>query len=82
MSAAIEHLNSADPLLLPREAAHIVRLAVSTLAKKRRNGQGPRYVLLSNRRVAYRMSSLQAWLAERERTHHQPEADGPGGLPF
>ena len=82
---AIDQVHITDPLLLPPEAAPIVRLAVSTLAKKRRNGQGPRYVMLSNRRVGYRLSALQAWLAERERsstvdppnTNQPPEAPSP-----
>jgi predicted DNA-binding transcriptional regulator AlpA len=64
----------ADPLLPPWQAAIIVGLSPSTLAKRRMDGTGPVYVRLSATRVAYRRSALDAWLATRERTSTGVEA--------
>lgn len=65
-----------DPLYRPLEAAAVLRLSVSALAKLRMEpGRGPRFIRLSANRVAYRRSALNAWLAERERgsTHDDLE---------
>ena len=59
---------SPDDLLSPREAAPLVRLAESTLAKMRQRGDGPAYIQISKRRVAYRLSAIDSWLKARERT--------------
>ena len=45
-------------------AAHYLGLAESTLEKARVTGSGPRYLKL-NRAVRYRVSDLDAWMAER-----------------
>ena len=58
---------AADPLMPPWQAAVVVGLSPSTLAKRRMDGTGPVYVRLSATRVAYRRSALDAWLAARER---------------
>ena len=47
-----------------REAARIVGLSESTLAKLRLNGNGPVYCKLG-RRVVYRPSDLEQWLQSR-----------------
>ena len=57
------------PRVLPnvvtaRAAAKLVGLSESTLAKLRLNGNGPPYCKLG-RRVVYRPSDLDAWLASR-----------------
>jgi predicted DNA-binding transcriptional regulator AlpA len=46
------------------EAAKLVGLAPSTLAKLRLNGNGPLYCKLG-RRVVYRRADLEAWLQSR-----------------
>ena len=46
------------------EAAKIVGLAPSTLAKLRLNGNGPTYCKLG-RRVVYRLTDLEQWLQSR-----------------
>lgn len=56
-----------DPLVTPWQAAARIGLSPSTLAKRRMNGTGPRFIRLSATRVAYRQSAIDAWLAERER---------------
>ncbi len=55
-------------LLTPREAAAMLRLAESTLAKQRQRGNGPPYILISARRIRYELGALQRWLAARART--------------
>ena len=50
--------------LMAGEAAKLLGLAPSTLAKLRLNGDGPIYCKLG-RRVVYRKEDLEAWLATR-----------------
>jgi predicted DNA-binding transcriptional regulator AlpA len=47
-----------------REAARLVGLSESTLAKLRLNGNGPTYCKLG-RRVVYRPADLEEWLQSR-----------------
>jgi predicted DNA-binding transcriptional regulator AlpA len=49
-------------LLSPRELAEYLRISNSTLQRWRKIGEGPLHVKLSARRVAYRWSTIQAWL--------------------
>ena len=49
------------------EAARYIGLSASTLSKLRVFGGGPVYLKL-NRRVAYDVRALDAWLKVRERT--------------
>jgi hypothetical protein len=54
-----------DPITLTAiEAASVLRLAPSTLAKLRLGGEGPVYCKLG-RRVVYRRADLAAWLETR-----------------
>jgi predicted DNA-binding transcriptional regulator AlpA len=46
------------------EAARLVGLSMSTLAKLRLNGNGPLYIKLG-RRVVYRVTDLDQWLQSR-----------------
>lgn len=46
-------------------AAHYVALAESTLQKKRLTGDGPAFVKVGPRAVAYRKADLDSWLAAR-----------------
>jgi predicted DNA-binding transcriptional regulator AlpA len=50
--------------LMCRDAARIVGLSESTLAKMRLNGNGPTYCKLG-RRVVYRLADLEQWLESR-----------------
>ena len=52
-------------LLNVRDAAARIGLSVSTLNKYRCSGDGPRYVRLGKRRVAYPVAELDAWVAAR-----------------
>lgn len=61
-----------DDIVGTRDAARILGFAMSTLAKRRLNwrspADGPPFIRLSTRKVGYRRSALNAWLAERERS--------------
>lgn len=46
------------------EAAEVLRLSERTLEKQRLDGTGPKFVK-AGRRVLYRDSDIEVWLAER-----------------
>jgi predicted DNA-binding transcriptional regulator AlpA len=52
-------------LLRPPEAAPYIGLSVSTLAKQRLRGDGPKFVRLSPRAVGYLQADLDEWIASR-----------------
>ena len=55
------------PTVLPAsDAARVLGLSQSTLAKLRLTGNGPAYCKLG-RRVVYRPDDLSEWLAEKRR---------------
>ena len=49
-------------VMRPPRAAEYLGLAISTLAKRRLTGNGPRFVRLSPRAIAYLRSDLDDWL--------------------
>lgn len=55
------------PRVSVQGASQLTGLAVSTLNKMRVRGDGPPYMKLGRKRVAYDVSRLEAWLASRER---------------
>lgn len=61
-----------------REAAHHVGLTAGTLAKARRRGGGPAWIVLLKGTIRYRVSDLDAWLAA-DRRQSQVGHDQPGG---
>ena len=66
--------NEKVPTVLPsRDAARMVGLSESTLAKLRLNGNGPIYCKLG-RRVVYRPADLEEWLQSRT-TRDTSDAD-------
>ncbi|MGD0185220.1 MAG: DNA-binding protein [Roseiarcus sp.] len=52
-------------LLRPPKAAAYVGLAVSTLAKQRLRGDGPKFIRMSARAIGYLQADLDAWLADK-----------------
>jgi hypothetical protein len=62
-----------DPLFLPRHVAEHRHMSENALAQECFAGTGPRYAKL-DRRVYYRASDLEAWVAEHTVT---PEASAP-----
>jgi predicted DNA-binding transcriptional regulator AlpA len=61
---AIMKKNEVPAVLPSRDAARMVGLSESTLAKLRLNGNGPIYCKLG-RRVVYRPADLEQWLQSR-----------------
>ena len=56
-----------NPTVLPaKDAARVVGLSQSTLAKLRLSGDGPPYCKLG-RRVLYRPQDLETWLTQHRR---------------
>lgn len=49
-------------LLRPREAAERLRLSPRTLDRWRISGDGPPFVRLGRRAVAYRVADLEQWI--------------------
>jgi predicted DNA-binding transcriptional regulator AlpA len=56
-----------DPLLSPREAAPVLGLSVSWMAKARLRGDGPRYVKIGHA-VRYPLSYLREYIRSRTRS--------------
>ncbi len=52
-------------LFRPPKAAYYLGLAVSTLAKQRLRGDGPKYIRLSARAIGYLQADLDEWLAAK-----------------
>jgi predicted DNA-binding transcriptional regulator AlpA len=53
------------PLLTEKELSAWLGLSLPNLQRMRSKGTGPRYVQLSARRLAYRKSDVETWLAAR-----------------
>jgi excisionase family DNA binding protein len=62
------HRDLPHRLMSVQEAANFLGLSVSTLNKMRLSGNGPPYMKLG-RRVLYDPRDLEAWSAERRRSH-------------
>jgi predicted DNA-binding transcriptional regulator AlpA len=63
---ALARASTADPLLHPRDAARMLSLSISWLAKSRLSGTGPRYVKIG-RSVRYPESSIREYIKSRMR---------------
>lgn len=59
----------------PAEAAHFLGLTVQTLARKRLEGTGPRFLRPSPRIVRYRESECTRWLEGGGQVSSTAEAD-------
>jgi predicted DNA-binding transcriptional regulator AlpA len=56
------------PVRTPKQAADYLTISLSTLARMRIAGNGPRFVRLSPQKVGYRPSDLEEFLQSRTRT--------------
>jgi predicted DNA-binding transcriptional regulator AlpA len=54
-----------DAVISKMEASKLINLSTDTLERMQRNGNGPKQVKLSERRVGYRMRDIRTWLNER-----------------
>lgn len=61
-------------LLTPKEVADYLRVGVDCLAKWRWLGGGPPFIRISQNRVGYKVSDLDAWIAQRTQRSTTQEA--------
>lgn len=61
-------LTASSPLLTPEEAAEFLRTKPRTIERWRHAGGGPPFLKIG-RRVCYRLSDLEGWLAQQRRAH-------------
>jgi predicted DNA-binding transcriptional regulator AlpA len=54
-----------NPLLTEKDLSIWLGLSLPSLRRMRSKGTGPRYIQLSARRLTYRKSDVEAWLAAR-----------------
>jgi predicted DNA-binding transcriptional regulator AlpA len=57
---------SIDRLLRPKEAAQVLAVSVSWLAKSRMRGDGPPFIRIG-RSIRYREAELLHWMRSRQR---------------
>jgi predicted DNA-binding transcriptional regulator AlpA len=57
--------NSFDPILSEEDLAKWLATSRPTLQRQRSEGTGPPFIQLSERRIGYRKSAVERWLAER-----------------
>lgn len=56
---------SPNELILRKELLKLVPLAYATIWREEKRGRFPKKVSISAKRVAWRRSEIEAWLAER-----------------
>ena len=66
LTPAVVH--ALDRVLNEKELAAYLGIAPMSLLRMRAAGTGPKFLQLGARRIAYRFSSVQAWLDGQERT--------------
>ena len=54
-------------LLTPKEAAKLLKVSVSWLAKARMRGDGPPYIKVGGRAIRYTEAALIQWMKSRQR---------------
>jgi predicted DNA-binding transcriptional regulator AlpA len=57
--------NSFDPILSEEDLAEWLATSRPTLQRQRSDGSGPPFIQLSERRIGYRKSAIERWLADR-----------------
>jgi predicted DNA-binding transcriptional regulator AlpA len=58
-------LDILDPILSEQELAAWLHTSRPTLQRQRSDGSGPEFIQLSTRRIGYRKSAVERWLASR-----------------
>lgn len=54
-----------DPVLNEKQLAAWLGISLANLQRLRSNGSGPPFIQLSERRIGYRLSTAEQWLAAR-----------------
>jgi predicted DNA-binding transcriptional regulator AlpA len=62
-------LPTLDPVLTEPDTAKWLSVGVSSLQRWRAQGRGPEFVRISQRRIGYRKSAVERWLASREQVN-------------
>jgi len=61
----VKIMDEQDVLLIPQEAAAMLRYEIQTLANRRFKGLGPKYIKLPpNGHIRYRLADLKAFIEE------------------
>jgi predicted DNA-binding transcriptional regulator AlpA len=55
-----------EKLISEKDYCELANLSPAQAQRQRANGTGPKFVVLSARRIAYRPSEIQKWLLSRE----------------
>ena len=63
---------NSQEILSEREVSNWLGVSEPTLFRHRRDGTGPKFIRLSERRIAYRRSAVEEWLKARERDALSP----------
>ena len=74
----IGELHQPDDLLLPSEAASILRLSEKTLANWRWKGNGPAFVQVAENRIRYRFQDLIDFVSSRRRSNTSQNGEEAG----
>jgi hypothetical protein len=79
MAASTTLPHDPNHLMFPRDVAAYLGVSIATLERWRMIGEGPAFVKVGRRRIAYRARIITDWLTSRERasTSETP----PGKLP-
>ncbi len=56
-----------EPLISEKDLCEWIGIGRATAVRWRHAGVGPRFIHLGSRRLAYRKSDVEQWLADRER---------------
>lgn len=48
----------------PEEVAEVLHTTVASLAQMRYRGEGPKFIRVGRRRILYRWTNIEEWLAE------------------
>lgn len=59
----MDHINELPALATPKELSAYTRLSLPTLARRRAEGKGPRFVKLGDS-VRYKRADVEAWIEE------------------
>jgi predicted DNA-binding transcriptional regulator AlpA len=57
--------NFVDPILVEKEVAEWLGISSPNLQRMRADGSGPPFIQLSERRIGYRLSTIERWLESR-----------------
>jgi predicted DNA-binding transcriptional regulator AlpA len=60
-------MRASPPFLTPKEAARLLKVSLSWLAKARMRGDGPPFIKISPRSIRYTDAAIAQWMKGRQR---------------